>query len=290
MMRGKWVWAILMGVSLPIYADSGFMPEPGFTFPGAWTGQPITAVFENPAKLSRSVVREKQAVAADTAQNYFGYSRYSLAYLGYTDDFSWGVGATLFGANDYIRSDRNRTTSRIEGVGSFGQGINTYSLAVATPFSDHFVFGAALDYTVQYIDNVSASQLGIGFGMNRSITRNWGIAVSWRRLFQTGFSWSDKVQQARSTPVATLEFRSDAKDGYAAFSAGVGLAKLYAEQSLTEELRVVGDVSSDNGAARYSAGTVIRLGEVSIQYLHVGYLGDFLQADQEFFGVMYEFK
>ncbi len=261
-------------------ATAPFIPQRGIVFPETWADAAIGGIFQNPAQLvsgySPSLVR------IDTAQDFLGYSQYSVSLMGHIDEVALGAGYYVFGAQDLVHSQRNSLTGRIEEGSGFGDVFQQFSAVAAREFDTGLEVGINLDVISRTIDTTSATQFALGVGARIPLYSGLWMTGAWRRLLQKNLTWGQTSESTVGLPVVGVEYRP------AGISLGIQSSgtrtQCFGDVSVSPDLSIVGDYVMGE-SSRYSVGTIIRMGGLSVQYSHVGYLDSVLATTQELIGM-----
>ncbi len=284
MMFGRYKYAILVGLigygAALSAATPVFIPERGLIVQDTWETEAVGGIFQNPAQLltglSRTIVR------VDGSQDGLGYSQASVGVRVKWSDIALGVGYSRYGSQDLVRTKQNSATMRIEEDGNFGDLIQQFSLVAATEISPVFHVGVDVDSISKTIDTTTATQLGIGVGMRYLVGGNVWVSGYWRRALQNHFEWKTIEESSPGAPSVGVEYRPS-------FATIVGYLtdggfRLAGELPVSLELSLTGAVIT-GASERYSVGTILKLGDYALQYIHTVYGDSILGASQEMIGV-----
>jgi len=281
--RYKWVLvAIGMGYAGAIVAATPiFIPERGAVIPDTWETAPIAGVFQNPAQIASGLTRS--VVRVDGSHDGMGYSQATVAMRTNWDELSLGLGVSTYGSSDLVRTARNSETSRIEESGTFGDQMQQISVVIASELEPGLRVGVNIDAISKTIDTTTGAQLGIGIGGQVCVADQWWISGYWRRAFQSPLKWGKYTEESSGgLPTIGVEYRP-------AFATVMGYLgengfRLVGELPISLELSVTGAVAM-GATQRYSVGTILKLGDYAVQYVHTAYPDATLDVSQDMIGV-----
>lgn len=272
------IWVMAVGA---VHGTSGMGLSRGFDRWDPFGTQPIGGVFMNPAQLTLGYAQADFRL--DTATDYVGYRQFALSAMGRMDPVSIGIGYAHMGATDFVRTGRNGLTGRVEDIGGFGDTMHHATLGIATVWEPGIHVGMNVDFRARQIDTVSGTQWSGGIGALVPITRSLHGVGYWRTLVESPIRWSSGISETTtSTPVLGLLYRP--AQGSVGLELNGDRARVYGEWYLMRELSVHGEYVS--GISRYTLGTSLYLGIVSVAYAHAGYGDTDLSVAQDMIGIM----
>jgi hypothetical protein len=270
-------WVTIVSAAVPV-----FIPERGAIVQDTWETESVGGIFQNPAQLltglSRTIVR------VDGSQDGLGYSQASVGCRMKWSDIALGVGYSRYGSQDLVRTARNSTTARIEEAGNFGDPIQQFSVVAATEISPVFQIGVDVDAISKTIDTSTATQLGIGVGLRYLMASDVWATGYWRRALQSHFEWGTLEESSPGAPSVGVEYRPSFATIVGYLDLADGGARLAGEFPVSLELSLTGALIT-GASERYSVGTILKLGDYALQYIHTVYADSVLGANQEMIGV-----
>ncbi len=274
------VGGLFWGITTLSAAVPVFIPERGAIVPDTWETESIAGIFQNPAQLLTGLSRTIMRV--DGSQDGLGVAQSSVGVRLKWTDIAVGAGYSRYGSDDLVRTARNSTTSRVEEAGNFGDLIQQFSLTAATEISPEFHVGMNVDAISKTIDASTATQLGLGLGMRYLLGGDVWVSGYWRRALQSHFEWGNVEESSTGAPSVGLEYRPS-------FATIVGVLndgsfRVAGVLPVSHELSLTGAVIT-GASERYSLGTILKLGDYALQYIHTGYADSVLGASQEMIGV-----
>lgn len=285
---GCWLWLCFANLSFG-YTDT-FLPRLGFAWESLTSFSPNQEsgyVFQNPAGLAGAIQHQ---LKVETAQAFLGYQQLNVAYV-----LPTSLGTLGFGYFTLYTSDINRVSKsggdRPQVTGTFGQSFQNYVIAASTKLSPTWQLGMNLQAQSQTLDKDSAFAMGADVGVIWNPIYGFWISGYTQNLLNTGYKWDQT--QAVDTVSPKMVLATGFRNSFCQteISSDFEFYKLRGEWILSQQLRLVGDyvTRSDSGYARYSYGTVLELGQWSLQYLHLTSQDASLDSNQDILGISLHF-
>lgn len=285
---GCWLWLCFATLSFG-YTDT-FLPRLGFAWESLTSFSPNQEsgyVFQNPAGLAGAIQHQ---LKVETAQAFFGYQQLNVAYV-----LPTSLGTLGFGYFTLYTSDINRVSKsggdRPQVTGTFGQSFQNYVIAASTKLSPTWQLGMNLQAQSQTLDTDSAFAMGADVGVIWNPIYGFWISGYTQNLLNTGYKWDQTQSVDTVSPKMVLATGFRNSFCQTEISSDFEFYKLRGEWILSQQLRLVGDyvTRSDSGYARYSYGTVLELGQWSLQYLHLTSQDASLDSNQDILGISLHF-
>ena len=280
-----------MGLSLATfgYTDT-FIPKLGFAWDSLTSFTPNQEsgyVFQNPAGLAGALQHQ---LKVETAQAFFGYQQINLAYV-----LPTSLGTLGFGYFSLYTSDINRVSKtgddRPQAQGTLGHSFQNYVIAASTKLSSAWQLGANLQLQSQTLDTDSAFSMGADVGVIWNPIFGFWMSGYTQNLINTGYRWNglQSVDRLTQQLILSAGFRNQLCQGE--LSSDFQFYKLRGEWILSPQLKLVSDyvTRADISYGRYSYGTVLDLGQWSLQYLHLTSSDELLDSSQDILGISLHF-
>lgn len=274
----------------PIHASTEvFLPTSGFlrpeTFDGLGENRSSSKVFGNASLLTQASGEE---VKIQHSSDYFGYSRSSVTYVYPVEQFTLGVGYSLFSASDLIRtSEDDNSNYGVSVGGNFTDKYEQASLSFGYQSSDTLRIGGMIRYYSRLLDSASARAGSLDVGMSWTMSAypaTFGLYS--RHLLSTQLEWQNSGYKENLDRALVVEAHYKWRDHQAFLAFDDTFYKLYAEAGLTQMFSVLADVvvDYDDGVTRYSFGALLHIQDISLQYTRLIFADSDLDVSQDLLG------
>lgn len=261
------------------------MPD---SFEGMGPGRALGAVFQNPARLAGA---KSHQLKVETASDYLGYDRFTLAYLyGFSKariPFALAVGHYAFYADDLIRTTESEHAPNGVAIGGSFSDKNAQSVAaMGALLGRGFSAGTTVRYYTRNLDSASKQSVALDFGVLWQY-RFLQLGAYTRNLFATDPKWNTTDTQEMLPEALVAEIGLSWKQVNTLLSSDFDRHRLWGEYQLNPHLSLIGDGvwESGGGLIRHGIGALLTLGGVSLQYQHLQFDASHLSFSQDTLGL-----
>jgi hypothetical protein len=272
-----------------IFAETQvFLPTKGLLFyeslEGVGASRAVSNIFQNPAGLAAAFDHQ---VKIEASQDYFGYNSLVSSYLMPTDLFNIGFGLYSFSCSDIPRVGREEN-ARPQIYDYFSHINQSIVVALGRNINDSCSFGIVFQSLFQKLYNDDATGFSVDIG-GRYFFDNFWVGGYSRNFIGSGYRWDESGVGESFAKKAVFEGGYFNESAQIKLSSDIEYTKGALEFFLTPIFSIVTDGVWQEGLRRYSYGVICSFPVFSFQYVHLGYLGEGLDIEQDLIGFIFHF-